>query len=100
MPPDPVALLRSRSYLALLVLAAIIGVPVAAVAYFFLAQVSTHCQPLSGFDGPHCPCAALAWSGVIVALATCGPPLLPFYAAGLHASSPNPGDYRAGRDHL
>ena len=40
MPPDPVALLRSRSYLALLVLAAIIGVPVSAVAYFFLALVS------------------------------------------------------------
>ena len=33
MPPDPLALLRSRSYLALLVLAAIIGVPVSAVAY-------------------------------------------------------------------
>jgi len=37
--PDPLALLRSRSYLALLVLAAIIGVPVSAVAYFFLALV-------------------------------------------------------------
>jgi H+/Cl- antiporter ClcA len=40
MPPDPIALLRSRSYLALLVLAAIIGVPVSAAAYFFLALVS------------------------------------------------------------
>jgi H+/Cl- antiporter ClcA len=39
-PPDPIALLRSRSYLALLVLAAIIGVPVSAAAYFFLALVS------------------------------------------------------------
>ena len=38
--PDPLALLRSRSYLALLVLAAIIGVPVSAVAYLFLALVS------------------------------------------------------------
>jgi H+/Cl- antiporter ClcA len=38
-PPDPIALLRSRSYLALLVLAAIIGVPVSAAAYFFLALV-------------------------------------------------------------
>jgi H+/Cl- antiporter ClcA len=38
--PDPLALLRSRSYVALLVLAAIIGVPVSAAAYFFLALVS------------------------------------------------------------
>jgi H+/Cl- antiporter ClcA len=39
-PSDPLALLRSRSYLALLVLAAVIGVPISALAYFFLALVS------------------------------------------------------------
>jgi membrane protein required for beta-lactamase induction len=39
-PSDPLALLRSRSYVALLMLAAIIGVPVSAAAYFFLALVS------------------------------------------------------------
>ncbi len=39
-PPDPLALLRSRSYVVLLVLAAIVGVPVSAAAYFFLALVS------------------------------------------------------------
>ena len=39
-PSDPLALLRSRSYLVLLVLAAIVGVVVSAVAYFFLALVS------------------------------------------------------------
>jgi H+/Cl- antiporter ClcA len=39
-PSDPLALLRSRSYVALLVIAAIIGVPVSAAAYFFLALVS------------------------------------------------------------
>jgi chloride channel protein, CIC family len=39
-PSDPLALLRSKSYLALLVLAAIIGVPVSAAAYSFLALVS------------------------------------------------------------
>jgi H+/Cl- antiporter ClcA len=39
-PSDLLALLRSRSYLVLLVLAAIIGVIVSAVAYFFLALVS------------------------------------------------------------
>ncbi len=37
--PDPVALLRSRSYLMLLVLAAILGVPISA-AYGFLALAS------------------------------------------------------------
>jgi H+/Cl- antiporter ClcA len=39
-PSDPLALIRSRSYVALLVLAAIIGVPVSVAAYFFLALVS------------------------------------------------------------
>ena len=39
-PPDPVALLRSRSYLRLLILAAILGVPISAAAYGFLALVS------------------------------------------------------------
>ena len=38
--PDPYALLRSRNYLILLVLAAAVGVPVAAVAYLLLAFVS------------------------------------------------------------
>jgi H+/Cl- antiporter ClcA len=42
MPPtaDPVGVLRSRRYLALIALAAIIGVPVSAVAWGFLALVS------------------------------------------------------------
>lgn len=39
-PSDPLARLRTRSYLELLALAAIIGVPVSAAAYFFLALVS------------------------------------------------------------
>ena len=39
-PPDPLAVLRSRDYLRLLVLAAILGAPVSAVAYGFLALVS------------------------------------------------------------
>ena len=37
--PDPVALLRSRSYLALVILGAVVGVVVATVAYFFLKAV-------------------------------------------------------------
>jgi H+/Cl- antiporter ClcA len=39
-PSDPFALLRTRSYLVLLVLAAVIGVPISAAAYFFLALVT------------------------------------------------------------
>ncbi|HEX5197931.1 MAG TPA: hypothetical protein VFW26_12080, partial [Gaiellales bacterium] len=39
-PPDPAELLRSRSYVLVLVLGAIIGVPVAAVAYFYLKLVA------------------------------------------------------------
>lgn len=38
--PGPHELLRSRSYVALLVLGALLGVPVAVVAYFFLAFVT------------------------------------------------------------
>jgi H+/Cl- antiporter ClcA len=38
-PPDPLAVLRSRSYIVLLVLATVIGMPIAAAAYFFLAAV-------------------------------------------------------------
>ena len=37
--PDPVALLRSRSYLLLVMLGAVVGVVVAAVAYFFLKAI-------------------------------------------------------------
>jgi len=38
--PDPAQQLRSRSYVAMLVLGALLGVPVAAVAYFYLKEVS------------------------------------------------------------
>ena len=77
MPSDPLALLRSRSYVALLVLAAIIGAPVSALAYFFLALVSKmqgwvftdlpkglgfHAEPLWW------PLLPLAVAGVLVAL--------------------------------
>jgi H+/Cl- antiporter ClcA len=37
---DPVAVLRSRSYLSALVLAAVLGIPISAVAYGFLALVT------------------------------------------------------------
>jgi H+/Cl- antiporter ClcA len=81
MPPDPpldpLALLRSRSYVVLLVLAAIIGVPVSAVAYFFLALVSkmqgwifTDLPSGLGFHGEPLwwPIPPLVLAGVLVAL--------------------------------
>ena len=78
MPPDPLALLRSRSYIALLVLAAIIGVPISAAAYFFLALVSkmqgwifTDLPKGLGFHGEPLwwPIPPLVLAGVLVALA-------------------------------
>ena len=77
MPPDPLALLRSRSYIALLVLAAIIGVPISAAAYFFLALVSkmqgwifTDLPKGLGFHGEPLwwPIPPLVLAGVLVAL--------------------------------
>jgi len=38
-PPDPAALLRSRRYVMLLVLAAVLGVPISAAAYAFLGLI-------------------------------------------------------------
>ncbi|MCU0307376.1 MAG: chloride channel protein [Thermoleophilia bacterium] len=38
-PPDPLAMARSKAYVVLLVLAALIGIPISAFAYFFLALV-------------------------------------------------------------
>ena len=40
MPPDPQALLRSRAYVTLLVMAAVIGIPISALAWGFLALVN------------------------------------------------------------
>ena len=76
-PADPLALLRTRSYMALLVLAAILGVPIAALAYGFLKLVDViqnavfttlpsglgfHSEPLWW------PLLPLAVAGVLVAL--------------------------------
>jgi H+/Cl- antiporter ClcA len=77
-PADPFAVLRSRSYLALLVLAAIVGVPVSAIAYGFLKLVDvlqkwffTELPTELGFHGepPWWPLPLLAVAGVLVALA-------------------------------
>jgi H+/Cl- antiporter ClcA len=75
-PPDPVALLKSRSYLALLVFAAVLGVPVSAVAFGFLALVShlngwvfTSLPSALGFHGEPLwwPVPPLILAGILVA---------------------------------
>ncbi len=57
--PDPVALLRDRRYLGFLAIGAVIGAPVATVAYFFLKLVGEAQQYVFqtlpadlGFDRP------------------------------------------------
>src|SRR3954462_5284994 len=77
-PPDPQALLRSRGYVQILILAALTGLPISAAAYGFLALVD-HLQGSfftappdpSGYDAapPWCPLPLLALSGVLTALA-------------------------------
>ncbi|WP_406005757.1 chloride channel protein [Streptomyces sp. NBC_00637] len=76
-PPDPLALLRSRAYLVLLLMSALIGVPVSAAAFGFLALVG-ELQPLIytdlpkslGFDGtpPWWPLPLLAVGGLLAGL--------------------------------
>ena len=75
--PDPGELLRSRSYVSLLVLGAIVGIPVAAVAYFFLEAVGEAQEYLFdtlpgelGFDSQPSwwPIPLLALSGLLVSL--------------------------------
>jgi H+/Cl- antiporter ClcA len=75
--PDPAALLRSRRYIGLLILAAILGVPISAAAYGFLALVSglqewlfTDLPGTLGFDGTPLwwPLPLLALAGVLVGL--------------------------------
>ncbi|MFL6296234.1 MAG: chloride channel protein [Actinomycetes bacterium] len=75
--PDPAALLRSRRYVGLLILAAILGVPISAAAFGFLALVSglqewlfTDLPEALGFDGAPLwwPLPLLALAGVLVGL--------------------------------
>ena len=76
-PADPLALLRTRRYLALLVFAAILGVPIAAIAYGFLKLVDviqnavfTKLPSGLGFHGEPLwwPLLPLAVAGLLVAL--------------------------------
>jgi H+/Cl- antiporter ClcA len=74
---DPIALLRSRKYVGLLIIAAAIGVPISALAYFFLALVShgqhwvfTTLPQALGFEAEPWwwPVAPLLVAGVLVSL--------------------------------
>ena len=105
-PPDPQALLRSRGYVQILILAAITGLPISAAAYGFLALVE-HLQgwlfkdlpETLGYDAAPTwwPLPLLALSGVLTALAirrlpgTGGhPPADGFKAAGALPRSSSP----------
>jgi H+/Cl- antiporter ClcA len=77
-PPDPQALLKSRSYVQLLVLAALLGVPVSAASYGFLVLVDwlqeavfTDLPGSLGFDSVPVwlPLPLLALAGLLTALA-------------------------------
>ena len=76
-PQDPIALMRSRAYVRALILAALIGAPVAAIAYGFLALVDwsqeylfTDLPSALGFSAVPWwwPLPLLALSGLLVAL--------------------------------
>ena len=76
-PVDPVELLRSRRYVAILVLGALVGVPIAVVAYFFLKAVGelqhyvfTTLPGDLGFDAEPAwwPIPMVALGGLFVAL--------------------------------
>ena len=75
-PQDPQVLLRSKSYLRLLILAAVLGAPVSAAAYGFLqlvaylqGEVFTHLPNGLGFHGapPWWPLPVLTVAGLLVA---------------------------------
>jgi H+/Cl- antiporter ClcA len=77
-PANPLAMLRSRSYLQLLAVAALLGVPISAVAYGFLALVSylqkeifTHLPHGLGFaaEPTWWPLPVLAVGGILAAAA-------------------------------
>ncbi len=102
-PPDPAVLLRSRSYIQLLVLAALIGAPVSAAAYGFLKLVAVVQEAVFetlpeglGFDTPPTwwPLPVLALSGLLTACAILSLPGRGGHspADGFQASGPWPAE--------
>jgi chloride channel protein, CIC family len=92
-PPDPAAMLRSRAYVRLLVVAALLGVPISAAAWGFLALVSylqkelfTHLPHGLGYSTAPAwwPLPMLVIGGVLAALAI-------RYLPGNGGASPAPG---------
>src|SRR5690242_8285559 len=92
-PPDPTAMLRSRAYVRLLVVAAVLGVPISAAAWGFLALVSylqkelfTHLPHGLGYSTAPAwwPLPMLVIGGVLAALAI-------RYLPGNGGASPAPG---------
>ncbi len=100
-PPDPQTLLRSRSYVQLLVLAALVGLPVSAGSYGFLALVDwlqgalfDDLPKTLGFDSAPTwwPLPLLALGGLLAALAIKTLPGTGGHspADGFHTSGPLP----------
>ncbi len=96
--PDPAELLQSKSYVALLVIGAIIGAPIAAFAFFFLKVVAESQEYLFrtlpgdlGFHGAPAwwPVPLLVLSGLLVAAAI-------KYLPGTGGHSPADGFHAAG----
>ena len=87
---DPYAILRTRSYVALLVFAALIGVPIAAVAYFFLALVAD----LQKWIFTTCP---TAWGPTAPRLVAYRPPLRRRHPGRRPRTCPAPVDTRRPR---
>ena len=84
-PTDPAALLRSRAYIMLLVMGALVGIPVALFSYYFLKSISRTQQYVFdtlpsdlglGSNPTWWPVPVLMVSGLLVALVldTCPAP--------------------------
>src|SRR3954471_4722281 len=105
--PDPLVLLRSRSYVQLLVLAALIGIPISALAYGFLklvdvvqTEVFDDLPGQLGFDATPAwwPLPVLVVSGWLTAIAIRRLPGTGGHspADGFHAAGPVPPRELAG----
>ena len=99
-PPDPMVLLRSRRYLVLLLLAAVLGVPISAAAYGFLSLIFSvqrwvyNDLPKALGDDP----AANWWPVVVLGIAGLVVGLIIRYLPGQGGHVPAEG-FKAGAPH-